>query len=234
MKRNVLITGVSSGIGLEVAKALLQQGCRVIGLSRSEPELADYGDFVFIELDLAAPEASAEQFSLYQAQWRDCDAVLFNAGFGQFASMEEFSISQIQALIAVNFTSQVLLARLLIPQFKRNGGGNMIFIGSEAALKGSRKGAVYCASKFAIRGFAQALRDETARSGIRVTVINPGMVKSAFFDDLDFEPGDLAGQFISVSDVVQTILFVLQASPHVVLDEINLSPLNKVINFKKN
>ena len=64
---------------------------------------------------------------------------------------------------------------------KKIGKGDVIFIGSEAALNGSRKGTIYCASKFALRGFAQALRDECSKSSIRVTIINPGMVKTGFF-----------------------------------------------------
>ena len=62
-------------------------------------------------------------------------------------------------------------------------------MGSEAALAGTAQGSLYCAAKFALRGLAQALRAECARAGIRVTLVNPGMVQSPFFDELDFRPG---------------------------------------------
>jgi NADP-dependent 3-hydroxy acid dehydrogenase YdfG len=136
-------------------------------------------------------------------------------------------------MIAVNLTSQMLLTRTLIPILKTKGKGDLIFLGSEAALKGSRKGTVYCASKFAIRGFTQALREECARNKVRVTLINPGMVKTAFFEPLDFEPGDADGQAIKPEDIAQIVQFVLNTSAAIVFDEINLSPLNKVINFNK-
>ena len=102
--------------------------------------------------------------------------LIFAAGVGQFGSLEEFSYDQIQALMTINFTSPVLLTRALLPSLKRKTRADLIYIGSEAALKGSRKGAIYCASKFALRGFTQALREECSTDKVRVCLINPGMV----------------------------------------------------------
>ncbi len=115
---------------------------------------------------------------------------------------------------------------------KRQGQGNLVFIGSEAALSGSRKGAVYCATKFALRGFAQSLREECSNSGIRSTIVNPGMVKTGFFDNLSFEPGDAEENYILPQDVADAVLTILSARPGTCFDEINLSPLKKVIKFK--
>jgi len=152
---------------------------------------------------------------------------------GQFGSVEEFSYTQIEDLIALNFTSQAFLTRALLPALKRKARSDLIFIGSEAALKGSRKGAVYCASKFAVRGFTQALREECGKSNVRVCLINPGMVKTAFFEALAFEPGDDDSNFIEPEDVAEAVSYVLQSRAQIVVDEINLSPLNKVVKFKK-
>ena len=78
----------------------------------------------------------------------------------------------------------------------------MVLIGSEAALAGGARGAVYSATKFALRGFCQSLRQESAAAGIRVTLINPGMVRTDFFDQLDFEPGEDLAHAIVVSSCV--------------------------------
>ncbi|MDD1629560.1 MAG: SDR family oxidoreductase, partial [Methylococcaceae bacterium] len=161
------------------------------------------------------------------------DAVVFSAGIGQFGSVEEFSYPQIEALMTINFTSQVFLTKALLPALKRKANSDLIFIGSEAALKGSRKGAIYCASKFAIRGFTQALREECSNSNVRVCLINPGMVKTAFFEHLTFEPGDHESNFILPENVAAAVSYVLGTRAQIVIDEINLSPLNKVIKFKK-
>ena len=92
---------------------------------------------------------------------------------------------------------------------------------------------MYCAAKFALRGFAQALRAECARSGIRVTLVNPGMVQTPFFDALDFRPGESPDCYILPEDVARTVAHVLAARPGTVFDEIDLSPQKRVIEFNK-
>lgn len=233
--RTVLVTGASSGIGRAVARLLLRQGHHVIGVARDCSRFtASMPRFTAIEMDLTdlggLPDKALQLSKIYP----ELDAAVFCAGAGQFGSLEEFSFDQIETLMTLNFTSQALLTRALIPGFKRKSGSDLIFIGSEAALKGSRKGAVYCASKFAVRGFAQALRDECGKSRVRVALINPGMVRTPFFDRLAFQPGEDAGQFIEPEDVAEAVGYVLNANANIVIDEINLSPLNKVVQFKKN
>lgn len=139
---------------------------------------------------------------------------------------------QIRRLIDLNLTSQILLARELLPNMKRQRRGDLIFIGSEAALSGSRKGALYCATKFALRGFAQSLREECSSSGIRSTIINPGMVKTGFFDRLSFEPGEAEENYILPQDIANAVLAILSARQGTCFDEINLSPLKRVVKFK--
>ena len=90
----------------------------------------------------------------------------------------------------------------------------------------------YCASKFALRGFAQALRQECCGSGVHVSIINPGMVRTEFFDELDFGPGQNSCNFIEVINVANTLKMILEARSGMVIDEINLSPLKKVVSFK--
>ncbi|MEQ1621739.1 MAG: SDR family oxidoreductase [Methylococcales bacterium] len=234
VKRNVLVTGASSGIGRAIARQLLQLGHHVLGVSRDVSKFTKpLTHFSPIQLDLAALDQLPKQLKQVQSDFPNIDAVVFCAGIGQFGGLEEFSYLQIEQLLAINFTSSVFLSRALLPTLKRKPHTDLVFIGSEAALKGSRKGALYCASKFAVRGFTQALREECAKSNVRVCLINPGMVKTPFFDDLAFEPGDDESQFILPEDVAEAVCYVLSSRPQIVIDEINLSPLNKVVKFKK-
>ncbi|MGR9046786.1 MAG: SDR family oxidoreductase [Gammaproteobacteria bacterium] len=232
--RTILVTGASSGIGRAVARLLLKEGHRVIGVSRDSSRFSKHEPrFTAVEMDLAELARLPEQAVRLSKDFPALDAVVFCAGAGRFGSLEEFSFDQIEALMNLNFTGQALLTRALLPGFKRKAYSDLIFIGSEAALKGSRKGAVYCASKFALRGFTQALRDECAKSRVRVSLINPGMVKTPFFDTLAFQPGAEPGQYIEPEDVAAAVNFVLGVNPGIVVDEINLSPLNKVVQFDK-
>ena len=233
VKRMLVITGASSGIGRVTARKMLQQGHHVIGISRDCSQFNKVHDrFTPVELDLADLNQLPKKLANLNKKFPHIDTLVCCAGYGQFGSLEEFSYTQIQTMINTNLTSQVFLARALIPGLKHKPASDIIFIGSEAALKGSRKGSVYCAGKFALRGFAQALREECARSNVRVSLINPGMVKTAFFDKLSFQPGEDKSNFIEPDDVANAVSYILNANPAMVIDEINMSPLNKVIKFK--
>jgi NADP-dependent 3-hydroxy acid dehydrogenase YdfG len=234
IKRTLLVTGASSGIGRAIARQLLQQGHKVIGVSRNIQQFTHtMENFSAVQLDLSRLSELPLQLTRLAKDHPDIDGVIFAAGFGQFGSLEEFSYAQIETLMTVNFTSQVFLTRALLPQLKRKPHSDLIYIGSEAALKGSRKGAIYCASKFALRGFSQALREECSKSGIRVCLINAGMVKTPFFDTLSFEPADDETNYLQPEDIAEAVDYVLTANPNIVIDEINLNPLNKVVKFKK-
>ena len=233
-----IVTGASSGIGRAVSLKLLQQDWQVLGLSRRvDDELAAMPGFSPFQLDFSDIERLPEALERLQQQLaatadNNMQALVACAGRGQFGGLEEFSYSQMRELMDLNFLSQAMLVKALLPIFKRQKLGDIIFIGSEAALKGARKGSLYCASKFAIRGFAQALRDECARSGVRVGIVNPGMVASAFFDNLDFIHGEEDTQFIRVEDVAEAVGLMLQTPGGTVIDEINLSPLKNVVRNK--
>jgi 3-hydroxy acid dehydrogenase/malonic semialdehyde reductase len=234
LKRTVLVTGASSGIGRAIAVQLLQQGHYVIGASRDcRKFLRQLDTFMPVQLDLSRLQELPQKLRELEQSFPEIDAVVFSAGMGRFGSVEEFSYAQIEALMTINFTSQAFLAKALLPSLKRKAHSDLIFIGSEAALKGSRKGAVYCASKFALRGFTQALREECSNSNVRVCLINPGMVKTAFFEQLSFEPGDDESNYILPEDVAEAVSYVLNSRSKMMIDEINLSPLNKVVKFKK-
>lgn len=234
MKRTVLVSGASSGIGRAVARQLLMEGHRVIGISRDIRRFSRVNPlFTGVELDLSRladiPPVAKQLLNEFPA----LDAVVFAAGYGRFGSLEQFSFQQIENLMTVNFTAQVFLTRALLPSLKQKPHTNLIYIGSEAALKGSRNGTIYCAGKFALRGFAQALRDECGNSGVRVSLINPGMVDTAFFDNLTFMPGKLPSQALQADDIAYAVKYVLQAGSNCAIDEINLNPPSKAIEFKK-
>lgn len=238
--RTILVTGASSGIGLAVSRRLLAGGHRVIGLARRLASSAiDDPRFHGCAIDLAdldaLPERLDELTTTLPPPFAEVSGLVCCAGRGRFGSLEEFSCHQIRELMDLNFTSQACLVRTLLPRLKqqarRVGTGHILFIGSEAALQGGRRGAIYSASKFALRGFAQALRDECSRSAIGVSIINPGMVRTAFFDRLAFRPGPEDSQAIAAEDVAVVVDTILGMRPGTVIDEINLSPLNRVIQF---
>lgn len=231
---HILITGCSSGIGLATTQLLLSKGYRVLGLSR-EPSRANIDDAAFVPVkadlaDLAQLETSLK--SLLQ-DYR-VSSLVHSAGQGLFGNLEQFSVKQIDRNIRINLSSALVICRQLLPAMRQQGNGRLIFIGSESALNGGKQGSLYCAAKFGLRGLSQSLRVDCAADGISVSLVNPGMVRSPFFEDLSFAPGEHRENAIEVEDVALQIWQLLQVPQHLVVDEINLSPMIKSLQFKKN
>lgn len=230
--RSFFVTGASSGIGLAVARHLVSLGHTVVAVARDFSKASfEHERFTPMTLDLADIKRLPGALQEILVAHPDISGAVLCAGRGQFGHLEEFSFEQIQRLIELNLTSQLFVARALLPHFKRLETSDLVFLGSEAGLSGGRKGAVYCATKFALRGFTQALREECARRGVRITLINPGMVKTAFFDDLTFKHGGAPENYVLPEDVADAVSLVVSARPGTVFDEINLSPLKKVLDF---
>ncbi len=231
-QRSFLITGASRGIGAAITHRLLRQGAHVIGIGRDFSDWRDPpGHLETRNWDLADLHALPGRLkSLVQAH-PEIDGLICNAGAGRFGALEQFSPAQIRASIDLNLTQHLLVLRALLPSLKKKDFADLLFMGSEAALNGGRNGAVYSACKFALRGLAQSLRQDCATSGVRIGIVNPGMVDTGFFSRLDFRPGELPENHIRPDDVAAAVITVLSAPPGTVFDEINLSPMKKVIRF---
>ena len=233
-QRTCLVTGAGRGIGRAISERLLAEGCRVIGIGRRIREQApEHPEFRAWPLDLGDIPQLPQALRRLGREHRQIDLVVCNAGLGRFGALEQFSADQVRELIDINLTSQVLLAREFLPPMKQRGRGDLIFMGSEAALSGGRNGAVYCATKFALRGLAQSLRQECAGSGVRVGIINPGMVLSGFFDELEFRPGEEDDQHLTPDDVARALWSMIDLRQGAVIEEINLSPQKRVIRFDR-
>ena len=230
--KRALITGASSGIGLAIARRLLEQGYAVTGISRrGQIDALRHDNFCAQVIDLDDPGTLETRLKTI-LQTDEFDCFIHAAGQGHFGSIEQFSVAQIEKSIRVNLVSGMVICRSLLPRMRQRGAGRIVFIGSESALQAGRKGALYSAAKFGLRGFCLALREDCASDGIQVSLVNPGMVRSPFFDMLPFAPGASPENAIEVDDVAEVVAQILNTSPHIVIDEINLSPRVKSIDFR--
>ena len=226
----IVISGSSSGIGLAMTREMLGRGYAVLGLVRNASiDVVQHPDYRQQQVDMAdSKELQSVIAEILKTLAEPVRALVNNAGIGRMGYLEQLSVSDLRLVMDTNFLSHAIITRAFLPLLKHQGYGDIVFIGSEAALSGSRQGSIYCASKFAIRGFAQALREECGKSNVRISLINPGAVRTPFFHDLHFEPGEGEDNAIAPEDVANALAMVLEARPGTVLDEINLSPLNQV------
>lgn len=229
----VIVTGASKGIGKAICDKLLRENYHVVGIARSFHHFQPQLNFEAITLDLSDIAKLPEALNELRTRFPKIRALICNAGRGQFKHLEEFSYDQIRSLMDLNFLSHVYLTKAFLPTLKKQQLSDLIIIGSEASLSGKRQGSIYCASKFALRGFAQALRDECSTSPVRVCLINPGMVQSSFFESLSFQPGSEGTEHLLPEDIAEAAYSVLQAREGAIFDEINVSPHKKHIHFKK-
>jgi len=186
--KSVIITGASAGIGWATALLFAEKGASVVVTARREQRLRELCDLIgahggksaYIAGD-AAEESTAEKcVALAVKQFGKLDILINNAGAGNYKNLVDTSAEEYDALMDCNMKSSFLFTRHAAPLMIAQKGGEILFISSVAGLQGYAGEAVYCASKFAQIGFAQALDGELRKFGIKVGTICPGGVKTEF------------------------------------------------------
>ncbi len=229
--KKVIITGASKGIGKAIALDLLKQKFIVVGISRSHT--IKHKNYFPIKHDLSVLEGYKEKLDYILRKHVNIEAIISNAGNGIFENLENIPSNNIVPFFNLNLLSHILIAKYLVGYFKKMKRGQLIFMGSEAASEVSQKATLYASAKHGLMGFVKALRTECNKSNIRVTIINPGMVRSSFFNDLNFKPGDKKENAIRKKDLSDLVIFLLKSSNSINYSNISLDPLKKVIDFKK-
>lgn len=230
--KKIIVSGSTSGIGKIVSERLISLGFGVIGLARQHNKFNKMDNYFPYATDFSDINELSKILHQISMDHPSIHGIICCAGYGIFKELEQFSISQMQNLMNVNFLSQAILIKTFLSILKSESLGKIIIMGSECALEGQKKGTLYCASKFALRGFCQSLRKECTSANVSVTLINPGMVKTPFFDTLDFEPGDEIHNSIDPNQIADTIILLMHTQNNCVFEEINLQQMKKVIKKK--
>lgn len=230
--KKILVTGASSGIGQSTCELLLQKKYPVVGLARdfSKSTLCD-PLFEQVNVDLSLVETLPKFLKTLSQNHLDLEALVLNAASGLFGFLEQLSYEQIIKNIHLNLLSQIYLTKAFLPLFKKKKRGTIIFMGSEAALQGKPQGSIYCASKFALRGFVQSLRAECHKSHVRLCLINPGVVSTPFFKALHFKPKEGELHSCHPIEIAKIIVDQIEARQGVVYEEVNIAPLQKQITL---
>ena len=181
--KKVLITGGSSGIGKATAIDLVGKGAIVCITGRNKVKLEKVASEISaipIHLDVSKYNSIAVKTLDAFHSMGGIDVLINNAGIGEFAKLEDIKINHFESIFATNVFGLTMLTQEVVKFFKTQQYGMIINIGSSAATSGFPSGSVYCASKFALRGLTECWRHELRRDNIRVVLVNPSEVPTAF------------------------------------------------------
>lgn len=218
-----IVTGVSKGIGFATLTQLLERGAKVAGWGRTEPSVS-HPNFRFFKTDVG-------KFSEVEASWKmtrevfdiPCHILINNAGLGYEALFEEMPLDQWKEMFDTNVHGIFHCSRVVIPQMKAMEQGHIINIASIAGSVGIEGMAGYCGTKWAVRGISQSMYKELRKFGIKVSVISPGSVNTAFFDAI---PSTSANEhMMSADDIAGSIMYMLTTSENYHPIELEVRPL---------
>jgi NAD(P)-dependent dehydrogenase (short-subunit alcohol dehydrogenase family) len=193
MSKVYFITGASSGFGASLAEAVLARGDRaVLGARRVgalEDIAAPYPDTALpVALDVTDPGARRDAIARALDKFGRVDVLANIAGRGSLGAAEEFSPDQLREQMELNFFAAAEMTRDLLPTLRAQGSGHILNLTSIGGLVAVGGFGPYCASKFALEGWSEALRDEVAPLGIRVTIVEPGAFRTEFAGDKNMRP----------------------------------------------
>jgi NADP-dependent 3-hydroxy acid dehydrogenase YdfG len=224
----LLITGASSGIGAASARRAAEFGWRVVLGARSVDRLKELAAELGGEERALAVRCDVTSWKDQQAfvraaldRFGRADGFFANAGFGAKRGFLEESVEHWKAMIDTNVYGCALSIRAALAHYRQQNAGHLLLTSSVAGRR-VLPGSLYSATKWAVTAMGEALRAEVADTPIKVTVIEPGMVDTPFFDNRPegaLEPDDIA----------RAVMFALTQPPHVDVNEILIRPVNQPI-----
>ena len=218
------ITGASSGIGAASARRAVDAGWRVVLGARNEERLSDLAAELGGERHAIAQRCDVTSWEDQQAlvaaaveRFDRLDACLANAGFGASRGFLEESVEHWKAMIDTNVYGVALSIRAALAHFRAAGAGHMLLMSSVAGRR-ALPGSLYAATKWAVTAMGEGLRQEVSGEGIRVTLIEPGMVDTPFFDNRP-------ERALEADDVARAVVYALDQPAHVEVAETMIRPL---------
>lgn len=183
-KKTALVTGASSGIGRAIVYELLADGLDVYAAARNEQsifELKEKGART-IRLDVTDNNSMESAFRMIESESGGVDVLVNNAGYGHYGAIEDVSMTEARVQMETNVFGMARLIQLVLPGMRKKGRGKIVNISSMGGKMGFAFGGWYHASKHAVEGLSDALRQEVAPFGIDVIVIEPGPIRTPWID----------------------------------------------------
>jgi 3-oxoacyl-[acyl-carrier protein] reductase len=224
----VLLTGGSSGIRLATAKSLVEKGANVIISGRDKEKLVKVAEdlgCMYVLLD-------SSNFGEIEGQVKEAidmlggiDVLINNAGIGAFSLVDDVTLDDFLQVYNTNVFGLALISKEVIKHFKAQNKGNIINIGSTAATKGFAHGTVYASSKFAVRGMTECWQQELRKYNVRVMLVNPSEVPTAF-NQSDRAERELVDNKLYPEDIAHMIVANLELDDRGFIPELGVWATN--------
>ncbi len=230
--KKVLITGGSSGIGKATAIEMIKEGAKVVITGRNEDKLNQVAQEIMatpLHFDVSDYDKIEEKTAEVIATLGGLDVLINNAGIGDFNLLEEVTIQQFQNVFSVNVFGLALLTQEVAKYFKAQSRGDVVNIASTAATSGFSHGTVYASSKFALRGMTKCWQAELRPHNIRVMLINPSEVPTAFNREDRSEREDEKGK-LTAFEIAHSIMHALKMDPRGFIPELTVWATNPAAN----
>jgi 3-oxoacyl-[acyl-carrier protein] reductase len=208
----IIITGGSTGIGLETAKQLISKGAKVVICSRNKSEIEKVAKeigAIGIQADISNEEAVKALFNEANEKLGGLNVVINNAGIGYIAPLTETSVTDFSRIWETNVKGAFLVGREAANYFMPQNEGNIVNIASTAGQKGFAGGTAYCASKFAVSAMTECWRAELRKYNVRVMQVNPSEVVTPFVEKLGYESQKVDSK-LKPSEIAHTIVAMLE------------------------
>ncbi|UKT65607.1 SDR family oxidoreductase [Pedobacter mucosus] len=227
MKKTILITGASSGLGKETAKMFFKKGWNVIATMRNTEngsELSSLEGVLVTRLDVMDLDSIENAVNAGIKRFGKIDALLNNAGYGAYGPLESFPREKIIRQFNTNVIGLLDVTKALLPHFRANRSGVIINISSIGGKMAFPLGALYHGTKFAVEGISESLSYELAQFGVRVKIVEPGAIATDFTGrSLDFSNDEALTEYQpfvgKIMSAMQT-LFQNASSPDIIADVI--------------
>ena len=213
----LVITGASTGIGAATARRAIEFGYRVAIAARSEEKLNHLASELGGEQKAIAVRCDVTSWDDQQALVTTTVERFANAGFGATRGFLEESVEHWKAMIDTNVYGAALSIRASLRHFREQDSGHLLITSSVAGRR-VLPGSLYSATKWAVTAMGEALRQELADTAVKMTLIEPGMVDTPFFEN---RPSGA----LEADDIARTVMFALTQPPHVDVNEIIVRPI---------
>jgi len=224
-----LITGGSAGIGKAAAKLIIEKGGKVAITGRDEKRLNDTAKKIGaypIHADAANEKDVEKTYDLFLKEFKKLDCLINNAGIGgEWQEVWDLTLEDFHNVFSVNVFGVAMMAKKAAELFKKQKSGNIVNISSTAGTKGFESGTVYSSSKFALRGMTECWRTELRKYNVRVILINPSEVLTAFGEDDRKEKPQAANKLRGI-EIAHTIVSTLEMDDRGFIPEVTIWATN--------